>query len=168
MRVFALYILLVLFLNHNSYAQENAQEFLFYKSFDDSVFHVGDQILCNHIIFTTTGRGQISEDSKFSAKQIADFLIKFPNIKIEIGVHTDTRGSEEANLKISLNRANGIKLYLEEHFSISSDRIVPKGYGESEPIHSEKYINQFKEVDKVKYEQLHQINRRVVLKILEV
>jgi peptidoglycan-associated lipoprotein len=56
-----------------------------------------------------------------------------PNITIEIGAHTDFVGSEEANLKLSLERAMSVVNYLTEH-GIESARITAKGYGETTPV----------------------------------
>ena len=57
-----------------------------------------------------------------------------PAIRVEIGGHTDSGGSERANLKISEKRALSVKKYLEDKYNISSDRMTVKGYGSSKPI----------------------------------
>lgn len=57
-----------------------------------------------------------------------------PSIRVEIGGHTDSRGSEKANLKSSEKRALSVKKYLEDKYNISSDRMTVKGYGSSKPI----------------------------------
>lgn len=43
---------------------------------------------------------------------VADFLLKNPNIIIEIGVHSDSRGSDKYSFRISPRRAQSVKLYL--------------------------------------------------------
>jgi len=63
-----------------------------------------------------------------------EMLKENPNIKVEIGGHTDSLGSEKANQKISEKRAESVKKYLMDKFNISSDRMVVKGYGSSRPI----------------------------------
>ena len=57
-----------------------------------------------------------------------------PDIKVEIGGHTDGSGSEKANLKLSEKRAQSAKKYIEDKFNIAGDRMKVKGYGESKPI----------------------------------
>ncbi len=57
-----------------------------------------------------------------------------PDIKVEIGGHTDSSGSEKANLKISEKRAESVKRYLMDKFNIPGDRMVVKGYGSQRPI----------------------------------
>jgi OmpA-OmpF porin, OOP family len=56
------------------------------------------------------------------------------NIRVEIGGHSDSSGSEKANLKFSEKRALSVKKYLEDKYNISSDRMTVKGYGSSKPI----------------------------------
>jgi len=57
-----------------------------------------------------------------------------PNIKVEIGGHTDAVGSEIARQKISEKRAESAKKYLMDKFNISGDRMIVKGYGSQKPI----------------------------------
>ena len=57
-----------------------------------------------------------------------------PQIKVEIGGHTDGSGSEKANQIISEKRAQSAKKYLQDKFGISGDRMIVKGYGSTKPI----------------------------------
>jgi outer membrane protein OmpA-like peptidoglycan-associated protein len=57
-----------------------------------------------------------------------------PKLKVEIGGHTDSGGSEAANMAISEKRAQSAKKYLEDKFNISGDRLTVKGYGATKPI----------------------------------
>ena len=57
-----------------------------------------------------------------------------PQIKVEVGGHTDSLGSHEANQKISEKRALSAKKYLEDKFNIPDYRLIIKGYGSSKPI----------------------------------
>jgi outer membrane protein OmpA-like peptidoglycan-associated protein len=57
-----------------------------------------------------------------------------PDIKVEIGGHTDSMGSEKGNQKISEKRAESAKKYLMDKFNIPGDRMIVKGYGSSKPI----------------------------------
>jgi outer membrane protein OmpA-like peptidoglycan-associated protein len=61
-----------------------------------------------------------------------------PNIKVEIGGHTDSLGSEKANQKISEKRAESAKKYIMDKFNISGDRLTVKGYGSKKPIADDK------------------------------
>jgi len=57
-----------------------------------------------------------------------------PELKVEIGGHTDAVGSEAARQKISEKRAESAKKYLMDKFNISGDRMTIKGYGSQKPI----------------------------------
>ncbi|CAM4212221.1 OmpA family protein [Zobellia nedashkovskayae] len=56
-----------------------------------------------------------------------------PGMVIEIGTHTDIRGNEEYNRDLSQKRANSAKEFMVKN-GITADRIIAKGYGESQPI----------------------------------
>lgn len=57
-----------------------------------------------------------------------------PQIRVEIGGHTDPSGTDKANLKISEKRAQSAKKYLMDKFGIAENRLVIKGYGATKPI----------------------------------
>jgi outer membrane protein OmpA-like peptidoglycan-associated protein len=95
---------------------------------------------------------------------------------IELYSHTDSRDTEIHNEKLSENRAIAVYKELVKADPNNACRVTPIGKGESEPAiyideNGEKkklddnYINQFK-ADKVKFEALHQLNRRTTVKII--
>ncbi len=53
---------------------------------------------------------------------------------ITINGHTDSDGKEKYNIRLSLNRAAAVKMYLVDHFGIKPDRLKVVGYGESMPL----------------------------------
>ena len=63
-----------------------------------------------------------------------EMLKENPDIKVEIGGHTDSLGSAKENKKISEKRAESVKKYLMDKFNIAGDRMMVKGYGSSKPI----------------------------------
>lgn len=56
-------------------------------------------------------------------------LTENPQIRVEIGGHTDSMGSEKVNQKISERRALSAKKYLQDKFNIPDNRMIIKGYG---------------------------------------
>ena len=76
-----------------------------------------------------------------------------PAISIELGAHTDSKGSDEYNIKLSHNRANSVMQYILSK-GISPERVSFKGYGETVPVATN-------ETDEGR-----QLNRRVEFKIL--
>jgi outer membrane protein OmpA-like peptidoglycan-associated protein len=89
---------------------------------------------------------------------------KNATLKIEIGGHTDTRGDDKENLKLSNDRAKAVFVYAVAK-GVKADRMSFKGYGESKPIISDEEIGKLQN-DKEK-EAAHQSNRRTEYKIIK-
>lgn len=90
--------------------------------------------------FSTTGilfdvnSANIKPESFGALKEIADVLIQFPNIRVKVIGHTDSDGSDAANMELSLRRAEAVKKTISSEFAIDSNRIEFTGKGESEPV----------------------------------
>lgn len=95
----------------------------------------------------------VTEDSKITIVKIADILKEHKNIKLEIAGHTDSRGENALNKKISQDRANSVKDILTS-LGINADRLKAVGYGEEFPIAKDDENG------------LSEINRRVDFNIL--
>lgn len=118
-------------------------------------------------------------NSKDSLNFVFDLLTKYPGMVLELVSHTDARGEDIFNLDLSQRRAKECVRYLVEEKGIDPKRLVPVGKGETQPatyidpitkekiVLTEEYINKFKS-DKVKFEMLHQLNRRTEAKILSL
>ena len=65
--------------------------------------------------------------------QLVSMMNENKNMKLEIGAHTDSKGSDAYNLKLSDARARSVVGYLISK-GIAADRLESKGYGESKPI----------------------------------
>jgi outer membrane protein OmpA-like peptidoglycan-associated protein/opacity protein-like surface antigen len=72
----------------------------------------------------------IRDDAKPELNKLVRFLEDNAGVKVELGSHTDSRGSDSYNLKLSQNRAQAAVDYIVSQ-GISRDRIVAKGYGET-------------------------------------
>ncbi len=77
--------------------------------------------------------------------RMATVLNKYPQTYIEIGGHTDSRGSEQYNHQLSLRRARAVKRALIQQ-GVAPGRIRAVGYGESRPISSSHAMNRRVEV----------------------
>lgn len=75
----------------------------------------------------------LKQESDKQLQHIVTLLIQNPDLKIEIQGHTDNEGEDEYNLTLSEQRANTVLQYL-QLFGISTDRLLAKGYGESQPV----------------------------------
>ncbi len=82
-----------------------------------------------------TGKADLLSESFTPLDEVGGILIKWPQLNIEIGGHTDARGTEAQNQKLSEARARSVKDYLAMHFTgLDPNQLTTKGYGESKPI----------------------------------
>lgn len=75
----------------------------------------------------------IRPSSFSSLNDLAEVMMRKPNLVIEVGGHTDNVGTDESNQVLSQNRANAIKQYLIRK-GVKAERIIAVGYGEGMPI----------------------------------
>ena len=67
-------------------------------------------------------------------KRVADYMNAYPWEKATLEGHTDSKGTDAYNEKLSQRRVDAVMKYLVEKFGISADRLKAVGYGESKPI----------------------------------
>jgi len=108
-------------------------------------------------IYFDLGKYNIRKDAAVELNKIVKVMKENPTIKIELGSHTDARGSASSNMRLSDNRAKASADYIVSQ-GISAVRIKGKGYGESQ------LKNRCKDGVKCP-EGEHQINRRTEFKI---
>jgi outer membrane protein OmpA-like peptidoglycan-associated protein len=72
-------------------------------------------------------------DSYAALDKIVDMLIKYPGMVIEIRAHTDSKGTEEYNMKLSGSRARSVVAYLVSK-GIDKARLEAKGFGAAMPV----------------------------------
>lgn len=80
-----------------------------------------------------TGRSALKPDSYTILDIVAASLIANPDIKIEIGGHTDNTGSAATNLRLSQARADAVRAYLATK-GVALDRMVARGFGPEQPV----------------------------------
>lgn len=112
--------------------------------------------------------------SKVELDKLVEFLNLNANLKVEIRSHTDARGSDSYNLRLSKDRAKSVVDYLIAN-GIDKTRLEPLGLGETEPAIitdengkelrlTEANINAMPTEEK--REEYHQRNRRTAFKVL--
>jgi outer membrane protein OmpA-like peptidoglycan-associated protein len=97
---------------------------------------VGQKIVLNNIFFEFDS-ASLKKESLVEMSKVIDFLNKYPNVKVEIGGHTDDRGTPAYNITLSQKRAETVYKYLMLVGKISKDRLTFKGYGKSQLISTE-------------------------------
>ena len=104
------------------------------------------------IIYFDFDDSKIRYDASVELEKVVVVLETYPNMKLDIKSHTDSRGEAPYNLALSDRRAKSTRQYLIEK-GIDADRLTANGFGESEPVN--------KCTDGVECsEDEHQLNRR--------
>jgi outer membrane protein OmpA-like peptidoglycan-associated protein len=82
-----------------------------------------------------TGKADLLPESFPILDQVGPILLKWPQLQIEVGGHTDSRGTAAKNQVLSEARAASVRAYLMQKFpGIAEGQLTPKGYGLSKPV----------------------------------
>ncbi|MEO7080508.1 MAG: OmpA family protein [Flavobacteriales bacterium] len=93
---------------------------------------VGKSIRLDNIGFEF-GKATLTPESKTELDQLADMMIDYPLLRIEVEGHTDDIGSDASNLTLSQDRAQAVVDFLRNR-KVEKERITSKGYGETKPL----------------------------------
>jgi OOP family OmpA-OmpF porin len=85
-------------------------------------------------VYFDTDKATLKPESHAALDEAGEILAKWPKLRIEIAGHTDSMGDEVYNMDLSHRRAQAVRDYLTANFSLPSDMLTVKGYGETEPI----------------------------------
>jgi len=88
-------------------------------------------------IYFDTGKASIKDESKPTLDAAVKVLTDYEDLRVEISGHTDDRGKDDKNLKLSADRAASVKQYMVEA-GVAEGRIETRGAGEAEPIEDNK------------------------------
>ena len=88
-------------------------------------------------ILFDTGKTTLKPASLEVLTNVRDILKQYPNARFHVDGHTDSVGRESTNQTLSEGRAASVVNYLIEN-GIASNRLVARGFGESQPIASNK------------------------------
>ncbi|MDQ6904914.1 MAG: OmpA family protein [Bacteroidota bacterium] len=114
---------------------------------------VGQVIRLNNVFFDFD-KWDLRPESFIELNRVVKLLAENPAIEIEMSAHTDSRGSDDYNFKLSDNRAKSVMKYIISK-GIDPSRITANGYGETKPVATN-------ETDEGR-----QLNRRVEFTILK-
>ena len=95
----------------------------------------GIKVEFNEKILFAFSKSDLGDSAKKNLNALVGVLNKYPNTNIEIQGHTDSRGTEEYNLGLSIRRATTVKDYLQSQ-GIDGSRMSIKGYGETAPAYT--------------------------------
>jgi outer membrane protein OmpA-like peptidoglycan-associated protein/tetratricopeptide (TPR) repeat protein len=131
-------------------------------NFELNVPTVGSTFTLRNIYFDFDQAALLNK-SQDELDKLVKIMKENPTLVIELGGHTDRRGSDEYNNQLSKQRAEIAKKYLVSK-GIDASRIKTKGYGESQPEVSGETISAM--TSNREKEEAHQQNRRTVVTII--
>ena len=100
---------------------------------ETQLFDTG-RIRLNDVNFET-GKANLLPSAFPALDTVAVILSTWPQIKVEIGGHTDSRGLPAKNLKLSQARADSVRAYLLTRFpALADSQFTIRGYGQTRPV----------------------------------
>lgn len=110
-------------------------ELLLKRKIDSSEIKVmKNKVIVNiNPIYFDLNSSKITKTAALELDKVVAIMKKYPKLKIEGGSHTDSRGGDALNMKLSTKRAESTVNYIIRH-GINPDRITAKGYGETQPV----------------------------------
>jgi outer membrane protein OmpA-like peptidoglycan-associated protein len=100
------------------------------------------------------GKADLKTEMYADLNKVVNFLYDNIDFKLKISGHTDSVGDPQKNLELSQERAQNIRDYVVLFAGIFEERVIAKGYGDTQPI----VINEVTEEDRT-------LNRRVEFEI---
>ncbi len=107
------------------------------------------------LVFFDAGSNALERESTVDLDRVVLFLRANPDMRVEIGGHTDNQGGPEENMRLSLERAEAVKSYLVGN-RIPAKQIEVKGYGDTKPIAANST------------EEGREMNRRVEMRVVQI
>ena len=83
-------------------------------------------------VYFATNSDQIAPKYYTELNKLGEALTQV-QATVEVAGYTDSLGSDQLNQLLSQRRAQSVKQYLEQHFSLPAERLVAKGYGKNRP-----------------------------------
>jgi len=114
---------------------------------------IGQVVRLNNVFFDFD-KWDLRPESYIELNRVVELLTENPAIEIEMSAHTDSRGTDDYNFKLSDNRARSVMEYIISK-GIASTRITSHGYGETRPVATNDT------------DEGRQLNRRVEFKIMK-
>lgn len=116
--------------NVNIPKSEGFQEII--KDVELQKIEIGTAIVLNNI-FYDHDKATLRPESRNELEKLLQFMNDNPRVKVEIGGHTDSDGSDSYNQNLSERRSQSVVQYLIER-GVGTNRMTAAGYGEKTPV----------------------------------
>jgi OOP family OmpA-OmpF porin len=138
-------------LNLDSLVQAGYKEI--HKDLYLAPIEIGQVVRLNNVFFDFD-KWDLRAESFIELNRVVELMKENPTIEIEMSAHTDSKGSDDYNYKLSDDRARSVREYILSK-GIDPSRIISQGYGETKPVVENDTDDN------------RQLNRRVEFKILK-
>ena len=128
------------------------------ESLNEFKYERGLVLININMIYFDLNKSYIRPDARIELEKVLKVMKKYPKLNIELGSHTDSRGSDAYNRALSDRRAKSSSLWLINR-GINPGRIKAKGYGET------RLVNRCSNGIKCSKTE-HQLNRRTEFVVL--
>lgn len=81
-----------------------------------------------------TGKAQLKSGSDATLRELAKVMTDNPDLRIDVVGHTDDVGQADANLALSLARAQAVTTALTQQHAVAAERVAATGQGASQPV----------------------------------
>ncbi len=95
----------------------------------------GKQVVKIEKFYFNKGKADITPKIKIELDKVVDAVQRFPQLKLSIESHTNSKGSNRNNRQLSQSRADAIKMYLTKN-GLTSSNINAVGFGEDKLINN--------------------------------
>ena len=120
---------------------------------------IGVKITLNNIFFDS-GKSLLRKESGIEMEKVILLMKQHPEVRIEVSGHTDNKGNDKVNQKLSQDRAQSVVNYIIKN-GIDKKRLIAKGYGKTQPVVPNNRPDGSPDPEGM------QLNRRVEMKIIE-
>jgi len=103
-----------------------------------------------------TRQTDVQSDASGTVDALGRMLSMSPHLRCILAGHTDNVGNDEVNLRISRERAEGVRQYLLTKYNLKAEQLEVQAFGKNAPVASNET------------EEGRRLNRRVEFKILEI
>jgi outer membrane protein OmpA-like peptidoglycan-associated protein/tetratricopeptide (TPR) repeat protein len=149
-----------MFYSENRYVAKEDKYNEVTKSVTLTPIAAGSKAVLNNIFFDFD-KAVLRPYSSTELNTLYNFLTNHPELAVEISGYTDSKGTDDYNTKLSIERANAVITYLATR-GIDRSRMVAIGLGETNPLAPNKNSDGSDSPDG------RQLNRRVELKIVDL
>jgi outer membrane protein OmpA-like peptidoglycan-associated protein len=125
-----------LFYSDNFFLSDRSPDSTYEKDIPLQPIEANASVVLKNVFFDVN-KFDLKLESEAELDKLVQLMNDNPGVKIQIGGHTDNVGKPADNLTLSNNRAKAVVNYLVSK-SISPQRLVAKGFGETQPIDDNK------------------------------